>query len=436
MHSVVLVVLLILIVVFTNFFQPLYISYGINSSQFQPTIMNTMPTVNDIELKVQTIVEGLKFPASMAFLGPNDILVTEKNNGTVQRIINGAIQPFPLLDISVATRAERGMLGIATPEIGNSTGYEAHRFIYIVYTKSAIDKDSNGTARGEKTAGNHVYRYELKDSRLTDAKELLSFSNQKGFAHNGGALIIGPDNNIYIPIGDGDGYSNSTNFPLHKTEAQNVIGGPPPDGTGGILTVTTEGRSYSNILGDGEIPSMYYAYGIRNSFGIDFDPVTGKLWDTENGEDHGDEINLVEHGFNSGWKKIQGKAPLDFNYSELVTFEGKGNYSDPEFSWVQPVGPTKLIFLNSDKFGEKYENDLFISDIKYGRIYHFDLNEKRDGLVLSGDLIDKVADSDEEAMKSAFGSGFGGISDMDVGPDGYLYVLSFGKGAIYKISPN
>ena len=78
---------------------------------------------------------------------------------------------------------------------------------------------------------------------------------------------------------------------------------------------------------------------------------------------------------------------------------------------------------------------MFVSDIKYGRIYHFDLNEKRDGLILSGKLADKVADSDEETSELIFGSGFGGITDMKVGPDGYLYVLSFGNGAIYKIAP-
>ena len=436
MQPAILVVYIIVILVTMNFLLPLFNSYGISSSQFQPTITTDMPTVNNAELRVETIAEGLNFPSSMAFLGPDDILVTEKNNGTVQRIINGTIQPFPLLDISVATRAERGMLGIATPQNDNGTGSEAHRFVYIFYTKSAEDRDSNGTARGEKSAGNHVYRYQLEDSKLIDAKELLNFSKQKGFAHNGGALIIGPDNNLYVPIGDADGYSNSTNFPVHNTEAQNVIGGAPPDGTGGILTVTTEGQSYSNILGHEEPTNMYYAYGIRNSFGIDFDPVTGKLWDTENGEDHGDEINLVEPGFNSGWKKVQGKAPLDFNDSQLVSFDGKGKFSDPEFSWAQPVGPTKIKFLNSDKLGEKYENDLFVSDIKYGRIYHFDLNEKRDSLVLSSNLADKVADSDQEAMEVVFGSGFGGISDMKIGPDGYLYLLSFGNGAIYKISPN
>ena len=62
---------------------------------------------------------------------------------------------------------------------------------------------------------------------------------------------------------------------------------------------------------------------------------------------------------------------------------------------------------------------MFVSDIKNGRIYHFDLNERRDSLLLSGNLTDKVADSDQELSQLIFGSGFGGISDMDVGPDGY-----------------
>lgn len=436
MFSTAMSVLATLALLVMNFFQPLYTSHGVDSAQFQPTITDSMPTVIDAKLQVETVAEGLNFPSSMAFLGSDDILVTEKNNGTVQRIINGTIQPSPVLDINVATRAERGMLGIAIPEIDKSfSNNDAPRYVYLYFTESAQEKDSDGKARGEKSAGNHLYRYELMDSKLSNAVQLLNLSNQKGFAHNGGALIIGPDNNLYIPIGDGDGYSNSTNFPLHTTEAQNVIGGGPPDSTGGILTVTIEGLSYTNILGNAEPTSKYYAYGIRNSFGLDFDPITKYLWDTENGENYGDEINLVKPGFNSGWNKVQGKAPLAFNYSQLVSFDGKGKYRDPDFSWVETVAPTKIKFLNSDKFGDKYKNDMFVSDVKNGRIYHFDLNGKRDGLVLSAKLADKVADNDQEARGLIFGSGFGGISDMDVGPDGYLYVLSFGKGSIYKISP-
>ena len=427
------IILLIIVVLADSLMRNNTVAIDLDN-QYQPEIIDSFPTVIDPQLKVEMVVQGLNFPSNMAFLDQDDILVTEKNNGTVQRVINGTIQPEPLIDLPVATRAERGMLGIAVSNNALDNSDNPPR-VYLFFTKSVVEGDTNGTARGEKTRGNYLFKYDLIDSKLTNAVQLLNLSKHNGFAHNGGALIIGPDKNLYIPIGDADGYSNSTNFPEHNTEAQNVIGGGSPDDTGGILTIDANGMPYANILGNSEDVMKYYAYGIRNSFGLDFDPVTGNLWDTENGLDYGDEINIVKPGFNSGWKKIQGMAPDVFNHSQLVNFDGKGKYSDPEFTWMYTVGPTKLKFLDSDRLGDKYKNDILVSDIKYGRIYHFELNDKRDDLILSGKLADKVADSDEEDKELIFGSGFGGITDMDVGPDGFLYVLSFGNGAIYKVSP-
>ena len=80
---------------------------------YSPIPAKANPTVKDPSLKVELITKGIKFPTSMAFLGPNDILILEKNQGTVKRIVNGNILPEPLLDVNVANKAERGMLGIA-----------------------------------------------------------------------------------------------------------------------------------------------------------------------------------------------------------------------------------------------------------------------------------------------------------------------------------
>ena len=93
----------------------------------------------------------------------------------------------------------------------------------------------------------------LIDSKLTNAVQLLNLSKHKGFAHNGGALIIGPDKNIIIPIGDADGYSNSIIFPNIIPRHKMLLVEYRPDGTGGILTIDADGMPYANILGNSEV---------------------------------------------------------------------------------------------------------------------------------------------------------------------------------------
>jgi glucose/arabinose dehydrogenase len=262
--------------------------------------------------------------------------------------------------------------------------------------------------------------------------------------HNGGRIVIGPDNNMYIIIGD---------VGAHLGKAENVqkgIGldrGKGLDGTGGILRVTQDGQPVEPpLLGNNTYPAnIYYAYGIRNGFGIDFDPITKKLWNTENGPDYGDEINLVNPGFNSGWRQVQGiwlrqagdtQGPISpIHPNKLVDFGGRGIYHPPQFTWNHTIGPTAIKFLNSSKLGKQYENDMFVADVIFGNIYHFKLNKQRDGLLLSGPLADKIANNADETFIPWFASGFGAITDLQVGPDGYLYVLSHTGGAIYRIVP-
>jgi glucose/arabinose dehydrogenase len=225
-----------------------------------------------------------------------------------------------------------------------------------------------------------------------------------------------------------------------RAKTQNIKNGSDPDGSGGILRITSDGKPVEPLIGKKHPLDKYYAYGLRNSFGIAFDPVTGKLWDTENGG-FADEINLVEPGFNSGWIKVQGmrQNPIGEPYGtmgnisvdpkrELVDFNGKGKYSDPEFTWKRAVGPTGITFLNSDKLGQNYENDMFVGDFHNGYLYHFDLNKKRTELALKGVLNDKEANNTTQLKQVIFAKGFGGITDIKVGPDGYLYVLAIHEG--------
>jgi aldose sugar dehydrogenase len=117
----------------------------------------------------------------------------------------------------------------------------------------------------------------------------------------------------------------------------------------------------------------------------------------------------------------------------LVDFDGKDKLSLPEFTWKGRYGPTGLKFLGSDKLGEQYENDLFVGDVHNGTLYHFDLNKERTALSLNGSLSDKIANSTQELKEVIFGKGFGGITDLQLGDDGFLYVVSYGHGSIYRI---
>lgn len=99
------------------------------------------------------------------------------------------------------------------------------------------------------------------------------------------------------------------------------------------------------------------------------------------------------------------------------------------------MAPTALKFLNTSKLGEQYKNEMFVGDAKYGNIYHFRLDQNRTGLSLDGPLVDKVADKVEEMESTIFGRGFGVITDLQVGPDGFMYVLVYDKedGRIYRV---
>ena len=387
------------------------------------------PVVLDSLLKVEVVVEDLDTPTTMAFLAPNDFLILEKDKGTVQRVINGQTLDRPLLDVNVANSVERGMCGIAVSTIGSKT------YVFLYFTE--IEGKDGSDRVGKAPIGNRLYKYELVDNKLVNPTLLLDLPAIPGPRHNGGAIEIGPDNNIYVPVGDIDG---SFKVDFEATETQNFQKGIDADGRSGILRIKQDGEPVGEgILGESMPLRLYYAYGIRNSFGLDFDPITGSLWDTENGPHEGDEINLVYPGFNSGWHEIYGfSSSLEkFNKNNLVTFDGKGKYDEPKIAWSKSTGLTSLIFLDSDKLGSQYRNDMFVGDVHNGRIYHFKLNNERNDLILPKVLAGKstVNPTVSEAKEIVFGEGFGGITDLTLGPDGYLYVVSIGQGKVFRILP-
>ena len=471
----------------------------------QPVALRAQ-TVEDPTLAVSTVVSGLDQSIAMAFLGPDDFLVTEKASGQVKRVINGAVTAV-VLDLAVNFNSERGLLGIAL-----HPNFPQVPYVYLYNTESTTGADTN-VAANVPLLGNRVDRFRWNGSTLTfdmNIIKLRAFQNDRNSQanptmpvlrgnHNGGVLRFGPDGKLYIIIGD-NGRRGFTQNNQEGPVPDDDFGGPEPDNahlTGVILRLNDDGSTPSDnpfhksgeqlgqrIGGDvaAEVAAnlqRVFAYGVRNSFGMTFDPKKGDLWTTENGGRSFDEINHVERGFNGGWVQVMGPLDRVQEFKEIEINAGIGangpnglqqlrfpatsiseshqearkrlfdvpgsHFRDPEFSWKQVVPPAALGFIDGAGLGEQYDGDLIVGSAvsrpaNAGHLYRFRLNGGRNHFEFDDDrLKDKVADNQflddfaTEGEEIRFGSDFGIVTDIQTGPDGALYLVG-PAGIVRKIS--
>jgi glucose/arabinose dehydrogenase len=180
--------------------------------------------------------------------------------------------------------------------------------------------------------GNRVDRYAWNGTSLAFETTLIRLRARQNDAgqpergnHNGGVLRCGPDGELYIQVGDTGRRGQMQNLehgPFGPGIPDDQYGGPEPDDahlTGVILRLNDDGSAPSDnpffehgLAVGGEVGvnlQKVFAYGLRNGFGMAFDPVGGALWEQENGDDSFSELNRVEPGMNSGW--VQAMGPVD-----------------------------------------------------------------------------------------------------------------------------
>jgi len=344
--------------------------------------------MKDLDLIVEEYVSGLDKPVLIDFID-GQMLVIEKV-GTVRIINDGILNPNPILELKVSEATEEGLIGMLVD--GND--------VFLHYTTRDTNDDSTS---------NWFTKYSWNGKKLIDPIDLLSFHKGIGI-HNAGVMIKDENDVTLVAIGDlGHGQS------MDMQQRENFL---------------TEENNYIGSITSLNAPNEVYAIGIRNTFGLDIDSITGKLWDTENGVDTFDEINLIEKNFNSGWNKIQG--PINDN--EIPMIDGY-KYSDPEFSWERTIGVTSIHFIQSPLFPE-YENSVLVGSFLGGLLYKFELNENRDGFRFDNEqLKDLVLNNEDNPSEIIFGTGFAGITDIKEGPDGSIYIVTIGDGKIFRISP-
>lgn len=315
------------------------------------------PILLDPTLGVNTVVAGLTQPVAMTFIGPSDILVTEKASGQVKRIVNGAVQSV-VLDLAVNSASERGLLGIALhPQFPANPG------VYLYNTESTTGADTNVLDQ-TPLLGNRVDRFIWNGSTLVFDRNIIklrAFQNDRNTVtdpsnpqnnpqpllrgnHNGGVIRFGADGKLYIIIGD-NGRRGWLQNNLMGPTPDDEFGGPEPDDahlTGVILRLNDDGSTPSDNpfyvsgaqIGEriggplgaqiGMNLQRIFAYGIRNSFGMTVDPIKQDLWITENGGRAFDEISRVERGYNGGWVQVMGPLDRVADYKAIEVAAGIG----------------------------------------------------------------------------------------------------------------
>ncbi len=314
--------------------------------------------------------------------------------------------------------------------------------------------------------------------------------------HDGGVMVFGPDGKLYIFIGDVGRRGQMQNLPCGPTNVYDCpgedemvpddqFGGPEPDDahlTGVTLRLNPDGTipednpffaAGAAIGGEvGENIQMVFSYGHRNGFGMAVDPVTGNVWMQENGDDTFSEINRLVPGMNGGWIQIMGPAERVPQYKEIETTFGQmalqqlrwpptnladtpeealerlfmlpgATYQDPEFSWKYEVAPGGIGFLNSRALGRRFQGDLFVGAaipaLEGGYLFRFNLTDDREGIEpYSRAVRDLVADNRDkheitESGRLLIGRNFGSGTDIEMGPNGNLYVVSLTHGAVFEI---
>ncbi len=444
------------------------------------------PTMLDDNLTVSMVIAGLDQPTSMAFIGMNDFFVLEKATGKVQRILNGALHSTPL-DLPVNNASERGLLGIAL-----HPNFAQNGFVYLYWTESSTGSD---TANIDQVPllGNRVDRYIWNGTTLTFDRNLIklrAFQQDAGQPsrgnHNGGVLRFGPDGKLYIIFGDNGRRGFLQNLEQGGPVPDDQFGGPEPDDahlTGVILRLNDDGSTPADNPFFNAIPPFQlfqvannirkvFAYGVRNSFGMDFDPLSGALWTQENGDDAFDEINRVMPGFNGGWIQAMGPVSRVDEFRSIEMSYGAGNlqqlrwppsntqlspqqalmhmsklpgaqYVDPEFSWKYAVAPSTIGFVKGRGLGPQFEGALLVgasrTTLLNGFLFRFKLNTDRQHFSLSDPrLADRVADNIDkfdqtESESLLIGKDFGITTDIQTGPNGNVFVVSLSNGAVYEI---
>jgi glucose/arabinose dehydrogenase len=358
-----------------------------------PAASFVIDTAEQGQIRV-TPIKGLNRPWALVFLPNGDMLVTEKA-AQVRVVRNGTVDPKPVVTVpGVSTQGTGGVQDIALhPEFART------RLVYLTYTK-----DLGG---GRHTPA--LARGRLDGSALVDLTEIFVADTPGKGPSAGCPIVFGRDGYLYMAIGG----------------ANDDIAQRGDSHQGKMLRLRDDGTAAPGnpFAGRPGFKPEIYTIGHRNMVGLTIHPVTGAVWQNENGPLGGDEVNILEPGANYGWPIVSlGRQYSGARVSDRFQQEG---LTDPVLHWTPSIAISGMTFYTGDRF-PRWKNNLFVGGLQFGRIPG------------TGQLQRVVFNENwEEVRREAFFVDLRQrIRNVRQGPDGLLYVLTDEEdGAILRLSP-
>lgn len=342
------------------------------------------------EYQVETVASGLTYPWSLAFLGKNRLLLSERS-GDLHIIQDGQVsEPLSGLPDDVLVKGQGGLQDVAL-----HPNYEKNGWVYLSYAAGTEDKNYL-----------KVIRFSLGPGKINGVKEIYQVSPAKDTpVHYGARMAFLPDNTLLINSGDGFDYRESA----QKLDSE----------LGKVLRINSDGSLPANnpYIGETEknISKAIFSLGHRNAQGILYDPIRKLIYANEHGPAGGDEINVIHPGHNYGWPVITNGR--DYSGASITPFKEYTGMQQPFVDWTPSIAPSGMAVYYGDMFPELV-GGLLVSTLKSKEVVWVQMK----GLQTTGQ-VSLFADLDQR------------IRDVRVHEDGSIYLLTDGpEGSILRIS--
>ena len=353
-----------------------------------------LDTAEQHKIRVSVLARGLSHPWSIAFLPDGGMLVTERP-GRLRIVRNGVLDPAPIAGVpQVRTDGNGGLMDVAL-----HPRFADNRLVYLTYTKRVDNgKGVPALARGR-----------LEGGSLVDVQDLLVTEAFEGNSGLNGRVAFGRDGMVYLSTGGNIG----------------KVSQDPASLRGKILRLRDDGSIPGDnpFVGRAGYRPEIYTLGHRNTLGLIVHPVTGALWNHENGPNGGDEINIILPGRNYGWPIVSfGRDYPGPRVSEHPTREGM---ESPLVVWIPSIAVAGMAVYTGDRF-PAWKGSVFVGSMRTGEIPGTGHLER---IVFNAKMEELRRESMLTELKQR-------IREVREGPDGFLYLLTDeDDGALLRIEP-